>query len=126
MRLIAILWGTDMRLAHDGLLAEATGKNKALALLKPGECIAFVNEKRDRIKLLAGSNHGYPVLGYFRSKTGRIDVQAIQFIAQAFNGSRIDYNAALKKSLLKRLPIPQKSNEILSRRGAVSAVSTIH
>lgn len=106
MKLIHVFFDTDMRCRHDGLLARAKkerGFNRSD--LGPGDMLAFINTKRDRIMVLAGLDEDdtYGVLGYYRSPHGRIDELAIQYIPDAFAGGQINYNQALRKALTQRL-----------------------
>lgn len=84
-RLLHIFWETDMRVRHDGLAKLARSKAKInVSELEAGDLLCFINRKRDRIMVLAGTGEedSYGVLGYYRSPHGRIDEQAIQFIPQ--------------------------------------------
>lgn len=126
MKLLHIIWDVDMRCSHDGLTAIASKKNKALANLKIGEMVCFVNHSKNRVKILAGSEVGYPVLGYYRARSGSIDIQAIQYIPQAFRGGKIDYSGALKKSLLKRLPVKRVPSKPTTRHSSPPILQTMH
>lgn len=106
MKLLHVFFDTDMRARHEGLLARAARERKfKRSDLAPGDLLAFINRKRDRIMVIAGLDEDdtYGVLGYYRSPHGRIDEMAIQFIPDAFAGGQIDYNQALHKALHERL-----------------------
>ena len=107
MKLHAILWDTDMRSRHEGLLEYAKSQ-KALAGrdLRHDDVLCFVNAKRDRVILLTGidEKNRYGVLAYYRSSTGRIEERAIQYIPECFSGRKIEYTKALEKALIEHLP----------------------
>lgn len=91
---------------HDGLTRIA--KKEAgidTAELSKGEMLLFLNRANDKIKVLSSIGKGPRniVLAYWRGKPGQaIDRLAIQYIAQAFNGTAINYTDALKRAMEKR------------------------
>lgn len=104
-RLVHVFYGTDMRCAHPGLIKIAAEAKVHLVNLKPGDLLCFINNKRDKIKVLAplGEEDSEGVVAYYKSPHGRIDSNSVQFIPRAFDGSRLDMNSAIKSALLKRL-----------------------
>jgi hypothetical protein len=111
-RLVHVFWETNMSCGHDGLARIAAKKRLHIKDLAPGELVCFINRKQDRIKVLAGTaeEDGHGVMGYYRSPRGRIEVAAIQYIADSFLGGAIDYDSALRKTLTKNL-----SAEVMSQ-----------
>jgi hypothetical protein len=104
-KLFRVLFDINMNCRHEGLRAQAMDRKVAWTKLEPGDILAFINTKRDRVMALAITDEtdGFGVLGYYRSPHGRIDLMAIQYIAEAFGGGRLDMDGATKKALLKRL-----------------------
>lgn len=93
---------THMGMGHVGLHAFCL-KNFEMDLtkLKPGEVVVFLNRTKDKMKLIGASGK---CLAYLRQPRGeRIDLDAIQYLPQAFGGQGFDYDAALRKSLLAKL-----------------------
>lgn len=105
-RLLHIFWDVSMALQHDGL-TELLKKNKAPLphQLNPGEMLLFVNKRKDKFKVIAGTSEteSNGVLAYYKTRGRPIDVQALKYIPEAFNGQRIEYNSALKRTLEERL-----------------------
>lgn len=104
--LVRVFWGTSMGKRHQGL-SEVAKKEADIDVheLDQGEMLLFVNRAMDKMQVMASLGRGPHniVLAYWKGKPGqRIDELAIQYIAQAFNGTTIDYNKALKKALEQR------------------------
>lgn len=107
MKTCNIFLGADLRLGHLGLIKLAETKAIKLLELKEGEAVIFINAKRNRMKSYAWNS----VVSYVRSEeTNRpIDLNALDYLAQTFNPKgQMDYSAALKNSLEKRLNIKGK------------------
>lgn len=109
-KLLHVFFDTDFRCRHAGLAARAKKESKFdIDDLGPGDMLVFINAARDRVMVLAGldedDSHG--VLGYYRSPHGRIDLEAIQYIPDAFAGGNLRFESALKKSLIERLSKPR-------------------
>lgn len=103
-RVIRCFLASDMRNGHLGLASLAKEAGVNVDKLEPGEYVAFVNSARDRLKVYAHNN----VVAYFYKKGTAIDLRAIAGIPQAFGGSgKMDYDAALKKTLERELKIAQ-------------------
>lgn len=105
-RIIHVFYDQDMRCRHDGLWARALKEREFKREdLRPGDVLCFINSKQDRLMAIAGLDEtdSYGVLGYYRSPHGKIDETAIQYIPQAFNGSTLEMNKAIKKALTKKL-----------------------
>lgn len=113
-KLLYIFFDTDMRAQHDGLTERAKKEAKIKVQdLAPGSLLCFINRRRDRIKVLAGcaeqNSHG--VLGYYKSPSGSIDIQSLQFIPEAFDGNRLTYDSMLRETLLERLEPKKRKKE---------------
>lgn len=95
-KLIKYVPDTDLRMGYDGL-----NKKVPLQSLSKGEFVAFVNRKKDKLKLCTGGD----VTAYLRLKNGqRIDPRVIQYLPEYFNGETIEYGAAVEKVLRKSFP----------------------
>lgn len=80
-----------------------TALNELVSLQKlgKGEFVAFVNKKRDKVKLCTGND----VLAYLRLPKGKIiDPRTIQLLPQYFNGQEIDYDKAIERVLRAQFP----------------------
>lgn len=113
-RLLRVFFDTDMRGRHEALIARAKEEKIEFSKLKPGDVLAFVNGKRDRIMALAVTDEkdSFGVLGYYRSPHGRIDPFAIRYIAEAFGGGKFDMTPAIRQALEERLrkaPVQSKA-----------------
>ena len=105
-RIVHLFLEQDMRCTQPGLVARAKAERDFdIADLKPGDVLAFLNAKCDRIKVIAGIDEedSYGVMGYYRSPHGRIDEGAVQYIADAFKGGAFKMTTAIKRSLHNKL-----------------------
>ena len=99
-KIIRVFLGVDMRNQHDGLATLASKNKVTLANLDPGEHIIFINEKQNKIKVFSCRG----TLTYIRKDKGRIDLNFIEMIPQAFNQfGELEWAKAEKLSLEKRL-----------------------
>ena len=105
MRLLHIIHETDMRCSHEGLLVRAKEAGVPLTKMGPGDVIAFLNTGKDRLKVLAFTSEkdGHGILAYYRSPHGRVPLEAIEFIPEAFGGDGFRMDKAIKEGLLKAL-----------------------
>lgn len=106
MRILHIFWDVNFINQHDGLTKIMIKAGVRRDKFGPGDMVCFINRAHNRIKIMSFLDNDpdrLGVLAYYRSKTV-IDEQAIQYIPQAFDGSNIDYSAALRTTLEKRLP----------------------
>lgn len=94
-RLVKYVPDTDMRMGYDGL-----NKKTPLLNLGKGEFVAFVNRQQNKIKLATGND----MVAYFRLPKGRINPEVIQYLPEYFSGGKINYDAAVKRSLMKSFP----------------------
>lgn len=103
MKAVKFLFNADMRGGHDHLLAQAKKLNIDLGDLRLEEAVVFINRRQNKIKTFSYNG----VISYVRftedSHRG-IDLNALSEIARAFNKNGVlDYNKALKQSLITRL-----------------------
>lgn len=91
----------DLRAGYDGLEVMANKAGFSLRNLPTGSFCAFVNRKKDKLKLATNAD----LVAYLRLSNGeRIDPRVIQHLPEHFNGSKIEYNRALEKVLRKQFP----------------------
>ena len=98
-KIIRVFFDSDMRGQHKALSERASDVRINTGNLRNGEYLVFVNRAEDRIKIFAANN----IVAYYKSPRGRIDRNTIALIPQVFEGGRINYDRALKKTLDKRL-----------------------
>lgn len=103
MKLLHVFSDTDMRKRHEGLMDYA--KEQGVKSPKAGDVLAFLNAKRDRIIVLSfiDEKDCFGVMGYYRSPHGRVPMEAIQYIPQAFGGEGFDMNKAIRAGLVELL-----------------------
>ena len=95
-RLVYYSPNADLRMGWDGL-----SRIFKLNSLKPGEFAAFVNTARTKVKLCTAGD----CVAFLRLPQGRyVDPRVIQHLPEFFDGSVIDYNAAMTKVLRKQFP----------------------
>lgn len=104
-RLLHVIEEADMRCRQEGLLDQAKKKGVNVAGLKPGDIVAFLNTKKDRLMVITmlpeKDSVGY--LGYYRSPHGRVPPEAIEFIPRAMGGEGFQMNKAIRAGLVKLL-----------------------
>jgi hypothetical protein len=116
-RIMHVFWDTDMRAGHHGLAEVAKKEGHALQKVSPGDYLCFINREQTMLKVLAmieeKDTHG--VLASYRSPHGRITLDAVQYIPQAFGASGFDMNKAIRRALeeklKKRRVLKQKEGE---------------
>jgi hypothetical protein len=86
----------DLRQGYDGL-----NKKVPLLNLGKGEFVAFVNRKKDKVKLCTGND----MIAYLRLPQGqKIDPRVIQYLPEFFDGPKIKYDKAIEKVLRGTFP----------------------
>jgi|SRR5581483_109634 len=97
-RVLQVFLNADLRCSHDGLTEIAKKGGLNVKELKPGQYVVFLNAAKNRMKLYAANN----VVAYFKSPEGGIiDPRTLCDLPRAFNGTSINYEAALKEALVK-------------------------
>jgi len=99
-RLVRYFPDTDMRLGYDGLANIARKQSLDLENLPKGHFVAFVNTQLNKIKLCTQND----VVAYLRLKKGRIDPRVIARLPEYFNGGAIEYDRAVRATLLETFP----------------------
>jgi hypothetical protein len=103
VKAVKFLFNADLRGGHDNLKAQSKKVGVDLEKLETEEAAVFINRQRNKIKTYSYNG----VMSYIRfteeSHRG-IDMNALSEIARAFDKrGQLDYNKALKASLLQRL-----------------------
>lgn len=98
-RLMHIVFDTHMGNGHAGLAALA-GKKINVENLGKGECVVFINRAQTALKMFAS---GGQLLLHYKSRHGAIDADVIRHLPNHVDGGTLNYGAALKASLKKRL-----------------------
>lgn len=103
-KLMHVFFEVNMANQHHGLAEIASAKKVDIKNLKPGEMVCYVNAPQTALKILAstGEENGHGVIAYYKSPKGRLDLQALRFIPEAFSGSGLNYKEALRKTFEKR------------------------
>lgn len=101
MKRIAGAWvNVNMGKGHQSLALFARQKGKDPKRLGEDELLLFINRKNDKMKVMG---HGGLVIGYLRLESGKIDMEALQYIPTTFGANGLDYPAALRQALEQRL-----------------------
>jgi hypothetical protein len=105
MRLLHIVHPADLRCRQDGLILQAKTAGIDVRQFKPGDIVAFLNQERTKLALLAmtGEKDSAGVYGYYRSPHGRVPPEAFEFISDAFGSTGFDMTKAIKSGLEKLL-----------------------
>lgn len=90
-RILQVFFDVDLRNGHEGLREIAKKAKVDVENLKEGEFLIFLNTRKDKVKVYASND----VYAYYRSPTGRIQLEAIRHIPNAFNGTSINMEKAL-------------------------------
>lgn len=88
-----------MSLAHQGLTAIAKSAGIKIEKLDRGNLIVFLNRRQDKIKVLAPSGVGGPIVMAYAVFDHRINLEAIQYLSLAFDGSKLNFDLALKTAV---------------------------
>lgn len=95
-RLVRYVADQDLRLGYDGL-----NKKVPLTNLGQGEFVAFVNRAKDKVKLATGND----VILYHRmTRNKKLDPRVIMHLPRYLNGSRIDYDSAMRELIHQQFP----------------------
>lgn len=99
-RLVHVFPKSDLRCSHIGLTKVAIKSNRDPRTLDNGDFLFFLNTKQNQFKLLGPNG----ILVHWKAPDNRrVEIRAIEFLPEAFNGKEFDFNIAVKKSLVKTL-----------------------
>jgi len=100
-RITRVFLDVDLRNGHEGLEDLASQNKVNIRSLKSGEHVIFLNTRRTGFKLYSSNG----VLSYYKS-SGKIDLNAIGYIPEAFTGNgKMDFAKAELAALKKKLNI---------------------
>jgi len=100
-RILHVIQNADFRCRHEGLVAIAKKAKVDMSQLKVGDIVVFLNVARDRLICISvlPEQDSFGLLSYYRSPHGRVPMEAIQFIPQAFGVTGLNMNAAIRSGL---------------------------
>lgn len=99
-KIIRVFLDTDMRCQHPGLVLIAAKEGIKLDALEQNEHALFLNKFKNKVKIYSHNK----VLSYMRHDKGKLDLMALQEIPKTFaTKGHLDFDAAIKKSLLTRI-----------------------
>lgn len=90
----------DLRGGYDSLSVAAKKQGLILRDLPKGHFAAFVNRKRDKLKLATSND----LVAYLRLEGRRIDPRVIQTLPQYFDGGAIHYDRAIEVVMRRQFP----------------------
>jgi len=100
MKLVRVFFDVDMRNQHDGLGKLAKKEGVDTRVIADDEHIVFINTKMNRLKMLSRGG----VLSYWKSYDGtKVNMEAIQYIPDAFQAGKINYSKALEKLMRQKM-----------------------
>lgn len=88
----------DMRQNFDGLNMVMASEKVAIGNSSPTKVILFINRKMTSFKMISGD-----FLVFYKSKNGRIPLDALKYLPQSFGGSEMEMNSAIRQSLLEKI-----------------------
>lgn len=90
--IVQVFLNADMRNMHDGLQRIAERHGVAVDTLENGQFVIFINSAKDKVKIYAAND----TISYTRSRSGKLQMEALQNIPKHFGGGSFDYDAALR------------------------------
>jgi len=98
-RLLRVVFNADMRNSHDGLAKLAKSLNIDVNKLQPGNFVAFINSKKNHLKLYASGN----IIAHLKLPNGKLNLNLLSKLPTYFNGTEIEYTKALREQMLKEI-----------------------
>lgn len=92
MRITRVFFETHMGLGFEGLNAIA---KKARSPITDDTTMLFINTKMTAFKMFQGKSY----IVYYKNNGKRIPIEALRFLPQAFGGSDLEMNQAIRRSL---------------------------
>lgn len=91
-KIVRVFLDTNLSCSHLGLSNIAHKNNIKIDTLTNGEFIIFLNRSKTAFKLFTSNN----VIIYYKSKSGRLDLNTLRYIPRVFNAKdiKIDYDQA--------------------------------
>lgn len=101
MRITRVYFDHDLRASFQGLRKFLKSEKIDPTTLAKGSIVIFMNRKATAFKLLAGNSY----LAYFNNEGRRIPLDAIQYLPTYFDGTSLEFNKAIEKSVKEHLRI---------------------
>jgi len=99
-QIVEVFPNSDLRSGHPGLTRLALKHKRNPEALGTAKWLFFLNRKQTAFKLLGAGG----VLVHWRApENRRVDVAAIRYIPECFDGKSFDFNIAVKHSLREQL-----------------------
>lgn len=98
MEIARVYFDVSMSMSFHGL-QEIMRKSKVNpAVVPPGKFTVFINKAQTAFKVLVGTHH----IIYHNNGTRRFPLEAIQNFPEFFDARKLDFNAAVKKTVTKK------------------------
>jgi hypothetical protein len=98
-----------MRARQPGLWSQAQEAGVKIERLSSGDLLVFLNKRRTSIvimgKITVTDEGG--LMSYWKSPSGRVPMEAIQYIPQSLGADGLDMTAAVRKGLESRLGLAE-------------------
>lgn len=94
-KIVRVFPNADLRNGHLGLAKLARNHQ---SVLEDGNFLLFINRRQSAFKLFTSN-----LVTHYRSPRGRVMVEAIRYIPEAFNGTKFNFDKAIDLALTKAL-----------------------
>lgn len=113
-RLLYVIPETNMACQHVGLVKQLKERGIDFKKFKPGDIVAFLNRRETMLRVMAvlPEKDTFGLLASYRSPHGRVPLEAIRYIPEAFGGGSFDMNKAIEKGLFDLLS--KKKREVIA------------
>lgn len=104
-KLVYVVPDINMGSRHLGLIKQMKDRGIEFNKMKNGDVVALLNRRESIVCVMAvlPEKDSFGFLGMYKSPTGRVPLEAIQFIAQSLGGSGLDMSKAIRLGLEKLL-----------------------
>jgi hypothetical protein len=97
MRFHLVINDVHMGLGHHGLTELAKKLKADPSKLEAEQLLLFINGAKDKLKIMGRKG---TAIGYYKHPRGKITMEALQYIPQAFGAKgTVDLDSAIKKAL---------------------------
>lgn len=95
-RIVQVFLNADMRQGHSGLKKLAESYGIYPELFERGEYLVFINRQQKMLKVMAGKD----LIAFYKSPSGRLTMESIQYIPEAFlSDGNFEMGLAIKRAL---------------------------
>ncbi len=98
MRITRVFFGVNLGQGFQGLGEVA---KEAKAKIDEDTTLLFINRRLTAFKMLRGKDY----LVYYKNEGRRIPIDALRFLPQNFGGAVMEFDLAIKKSLIEKLSL---------------------